>query len=102
MNKEELTVALSETLRVDLQNASRLSNRFILLGKRYRRYLVRQVNGSRMAAQLSHTEEEIKDLCTRLALRYKIVEDVKTPILRLYLNNPGNPFVSGIVVEDGL
>ena len=102
MNKQELTTALAETLRVDNANASRLAGRFILLGKKYRKNLLRQVNGAPMAAQLSKTEAEIKNLCDRLALRYKIVEDVRGPILRLYLGDFGYAFTGGCLVEDGL
>lgn len=102
MNKEELAVALAETLRVDTANASRLASRFIFLGKKYRKDLIRQVNGAPRAAQLSNTEAEIKNLCARLALRYKIVEDVGAPILRLYLGTAGCAFSCGCTVEDGL
>lgn len=102
MNKTELAKSLADTLKIEQPAAERLAGKFILLGTKYRKNILRHMDGEHTQRQLDKTAADIKDLCDRLALRYKIVEDPRGPILRLYLGDDGDSMFGGCLVEDGL
>lgn len=102
MNKQELTGALAETLRTNSGNAERLASQFILLGTKYRKNLIRKLNGEQVDRNLEKTEAAIKNLCDRLALSYRLVDDVRGPSLRLFLDNGYDSLAGGYAVEDNI
>lgn len=55
-----------------------------------------------MDRNLEKTEAAIKNLCDRLALSYRLVDDVRGPSLRLFLDNGYDSLAGGYAVEDKL
>lgn len=101
-----LVFALQATLKVDHGNASRLARQFEMLATKYRKNVLRAMDGAHVESNIEKTGQQIADLCDRLSIDFTLMDDPREPSLRLMLDPAGNSspvsLARAFIVEDNL